>query len=206
MTEKIESDFQKDFKELLKVMVSLCPAYNSVSRVLRDCKDKPIGIASIAYPDLFDPKITPVLIGIFGLNMGVNVNVSSGTLGYDLLSLINRLEEYLDKEDIRKLLIRAFEMEFPNPARVYVELCVTTLKDKDVDALKLLRELSQLNYSDFDTLIKNIKEHYGLDLDKKRLLELLWKLSDLGLFSDFRENYVRVKEIYRRHIIDLAQI
>lgn len=202
-----ESEFKKDFGKLVKGLIALCPAYNSATRILRDTRGKSIAHVSNAYPEIFDVKIMPALNSVFGFSPGVKTEVTSSSVGYDLLTLIEGLEELLDDEGIRKVIGRSVGEEPPNPVRDYVEMCVDAIEKDDPTALKLLRiAAGDPSYIYFDPLISKAKEQFGLELDKEKLIEHLIKLDGLGLLSEFNEDRILVKDRYKRHIIDLAKV
>lgn len=203
-----ENEFKMDFGKLVKGLIALCPAYNSATRILRDTREKSIAHVSSAYPEIFDAKILPMLTSVFGFSAGVKTEVTSSSLGYDLLALIERLEGLLDDKGIRETIGRGIGEEPPNPIKDYVEMCVDVIEKDDPIALKLLRIAAGESHSvPFDsTLIPKAKEHFGLELDKEKIVEHLIKLDSLGILSDFGDNSVRIKEQYKRYIIDLAKI
>ena len=203
-----ENEFKKDFVELVKGLIALCPAYNSVTRILRDTRGKSIAHVGSAYPEIFDAKILPVLTSVFGFSPDVKIGIKSGSVGYDLLTLVERLEILLDDDGVREAIGRSIGEEPANPVRVYVKACVESIGKNDPTALKLLRIAAGESYSvPFDSkLIPKAKEQYGLELDKEKLVEHLTKLDSLGFLSEFRENSVQIKEHYKRHILDLAKI
>lgn len=205
MEEQKVAKLKEDLKRLVDSLVGLCPAYNSVTRILRDIRGKPITNIVDAYPQIFKPEVMALLTSMFGFQAGVKMDISSVGVGYDTLTLVGKLEELLDKDEIRMAIGMATGEEPPNPAKDYVEACVTTLQEKDLNALKLLQMCSETGYATFEGLIKLAKEKHGLELDKKSLAEHLGRLDDLGLLSYFTENRIDVRDLYKRHVIDLIR-
>ncbi|MEA2032535.1 MAG: hypothetical protein U9N41_03000 [Euryarchaeota archaeon] len=202
-----ENKFKEDFRKLVKGLIALCPAYNSATRILRDTREKSIAHVGSAYPEIFDAEILPVLTSVFGFSPKPKVEIEGSSVGYDLLTLGERLEKLLDDKGIREIIGRSIGEEPPNPAKDYVEISVKAIAKDDQTALKLLRiAAGETSYVYFDTLISKVKEQFGLELDKEKLVEHLTKLDSLGLLYGFWEDRIQVKEHYKRHIIDLAKI
>ena len=203
-----ENEFKKDFEKLAKGLIELCPAYNSVTRILRNTEGKSIAHVSTAYPEIFDAKILPVLTSVFGFSPKPEVEIESSSVGYDLLTLIEKFEKLLDDDGIREAIGRSIGEEPPNPAKDYVEISVKAIAKDDKTALKLLRiAAGEPSFAYFDSdIIPKAKDQFGLELDEKELVEHLARLDSFGLFSDFGENSVQIKEHYKRHILELAKI
>ncbi len=201
--EKI-SEIRNDLKALIKSLIAICPAYNFVSRILRDGEGKFIGEISTIYPELFDKKILPVLLGVFGVETGTEINIKNYGIGRHLLSLINGIEEKLDDPEMQNLISKAIGEGLPNPVRDYVEGCIETLKEKDEIALKLILISSHETWQSLDSLIESVKEQFGLEINMEELLEHLKNLDNLGLLDYLKEDRVSVIEKYRSHILDLA--
>lgn len=206
LAEESESEFEKDLKKLIRGLVAICPAYNSATRTLRDLRGKSIVDVSVSYPEIFNPKLLPLLTSLFGFTATIQTNIDSGSVGYGLLSLLDTFEKELDKDDMRKLIGLSLDEEPPNPIKDYVEACVKTLEESDPTALRLLRVASSEHSMRFDTLIQQVKEQFGLDVDREKLIERLKKLDNLGLLEYLRKDDLCVKVQFMRHVIDLARI
>ena len=206
MAEEKAIEFEEDLKKLIRGLVALCPAYNSATRTLRDLRGKSMVDISGAYPEVFNPKLLPLLTSLFGFTATIRTDISSGSVGYDLLALLDRLETELDKDDMRRLIGLSLEEEPPNPVKDYVDACVITLEESDQTALRLLRAASSEYTFTFDGLIEKAKEQFGLDVSREELLEHLKKLDNLGLLEYLRDNDLRVKDNLKRHVIALAKI
>lgn len=199
-----EEEFRKHLEELIKGIAGICPAYNSAVRTFKDIQGKPIDEVSSTYPEIFEPRIVPLLVSFFGLSTGVKVDIARYELGGRLLELIDKVEELLDKDEIRKLIGRALEISIPSPARDYVEACITTLREANPDTPKVLRSAAELgSYARLEGIIEKAREE-GLDLTKEKLLEHLKGAHDLGILDRLDETYANVKEIYRRHVLELT--
>lgn len=202
------AEIKEDLKSLIKALIGLCPAYNSMTRILRDSENKSISEITSSYPELFDLNIMPVLLGMFGIETGNSLSVKNYTVARLLLDLISEIEDKVNETEIKDLISRALGESIPNPVRDYIEGCIKTLQEKDIIALKLLLINSSKEYEwlDMDTIVETLKEDYEIKLSKEKLVEHLQKLEDLGLLSNLSERRVEVHTKYREHVRALIDI
>jgi hypothetical protein len=202
MTEKIEI-LKEKFKEFLGTLLMLCPAYNRFSRILVDLDGKSASEVAAKYPELYEEKLLPVLFDFLGVSVsGARISVSG--IGSDIIRLINGSEEFLSREEIRKVLKEQIGLEISNPCKDYVKLCIEALKEKYTISLKLLEILSTIGSNYLGRILEEAKKE-GLEIrDETELSDHLQKLVDLRLITISRGDYVSPVERYIRYVKELV--
>lgn len=204
--EKPESEFIEDFQKTIRALVDLHPTYNSLTRALRDTSGKPTSEVSQSYPEILNGNVIPALTE-FGLKIGGEIDMESSCIADDILTLTDRLEDKLDDDEVRNILGSATSKRPPNPRRDYIENCVNTLSEEDETTLRVLRMAARESYSaDFSDLAEKAQEEYGMDLDEDTIRESGRKLDNLGLLDDLSGDSMQVKDDYKAHIIEIAEV
>ncbi len=139
MTEKSEI-LKERFKEFLDTLLRLCPAYNRFTRILVDLEGKSASEVAAKYPELYEEKLLPVLLDFLGVSIS-GAKISVGGIGYEIIRLINSSEEFLSREEIRKVLKEQIGLEMSNPCKDYVKLCVDALKEKHTTSLRVAENI-----------------------------------------------------------------
>jgi len=179
MIEKPE--LKERFVEFIKSLVALCPAYNRVSRMLLDMRERSTTEIDMKYPELFQERMAPLICDLFDITFGTKIYVSG--FGAEIARLIDSIEKTLSNEKKRKILEQQLGVSFPNPCKDYVKLCVDALKERDPTAVKLLTIIDEKGYSSFETLLEECRKQGLVIADKAQLADHLSRLADLNLIS-----------------------
>ncbi len=205
MNEEKYSEIKEDLKNIIHSLVGLCPAYNSIVRILRDGNEKFIGYVKAAYPEILDRDILSVLLGLFDVETGETLLVKRNGIGDNLVDLINKIEEKLDKKEIRDLVSESMGEGVPNPVKDYIEGCIDVLKKNDEIALKLIKLIAADGWYNLNNLIEKVNETYKLNFNNEEIFKHLKNLEDLGLLESLNENRIEIIKKYCEHILNLTK-
>jgi hypothetical protein len=192
MSEKPE--LKEKFIEFIKSLLALCPAYNSVSRMLLDMRGRSTTEIDMKYSELFQERMAPLVCDLFDVTFGTTISVSG--FGTGITGLIDSIEKTLSNERKRKILEQQLGVSFPNPCKDYVKLCVDALKEKDPNAAKLLPIIENMGGGYLDRLLEEGRKQGLVIVDKTQLTDHLSKLTDLNLIS-ISGDYVHPSDKYQ---------
>lgn len=200
-----KEDFRKELTELIEHLLAICPPYNRVSIVLNEMRGNTMGEISSRYPEIFDEKILPTIVDLFGVRFGGEIDYDSRSVGYQMLEFIDKVREVLDNDKVRESIERNLGKNIPNPRRDYVKQCVETLKSEDPTALKLLNVIAEEGpIYEFDKLIE-ITLKRDLEVTKRDIPEYLDSLRQLRLVQWKKGGEsVSIVDVLKRHIMELV--
>jgi len=155
------SSLQEDVRNLLKLLYSMSPAYNSVVQALFILPQRARVLMGM-YPELMEKE--EELMELFSLRYSEKgfMEASHGGLGHHLASLYRRLFGILANAKTRSLLLslaNISEEEFKelDPLRAWMEVSLKYLAEVNKDALKLL-----------DIVVTKLSDKESVHLDEIR--------------------------------------
>jgi hypothetical protein len=138
----MSTDLQEDFKNLLKYLSAMSPAYNRVVQMLFLLPQR-AKIFMRMYPEVMERE--DEIFGFFSLEYSSKgfIECSSYGFGYYLVSIYRNLFQRLIEADERKRLLQLAgitEEEFKefDPLRAWIDVSLDYLAKANKDALKLL--------------------------------------------------------------------
>jgi len=207
LSEEIER-WRKVIQETVKMILSLCPAHNSLVQRLMVIEGLKTSDAARLYPELFHPDGVKIFAELLGVKLGKQVELDYDGLARKLVDFAKIVEEVFEKDDVRKTLEETVGLRLEKtPRRSYVEACVEALKDDKI-ALAALKILSDKGYAlRYDTgLIPEMKQRYGIECTKEELIDSLAKAASLRLLDIFRDDEARLDYRYVKHLREVIQL
>ena len=204
MEPEVENTFLEELAELIDHTLALCPPYNRAAIVLNQLEGRSVGEVGRSYPEIFDEKILPTIIDLFGAQFGGEITYSNNSVGRTMLEFLKAFQDALDNDEIRETIGKNLGRKWPSPYRDYIEQCVKTLEENDPTALKLWQVIAgEGSIYDFDTIIENALEH-GVEISKTNLIGHLTSLRQLDVIEWTKDaERVSVKEAYKSHAKEL---
>lgn len=202
--EERKAEIRKGLEALFNALLALCPAYNPLIFMLRHISAMKTSKALSLYPEIVDKELVKIFTELFGIKLGRYIEIAD--LGKEILEFAKNIEEKMESETVQDIFAEFLGKKLEKtPARDYVEICVEALKEDEI-ALRALRVLAELGYTSYGTLISEIKKRFGIEYSKDQLMKSLQKAYELALLSSFSESLVGVRDIYRKHLLEVIKI